>query len=100
MSGYSYSPVMRSGHVASILPVISAAGGPDAVRTDTIHDEVNAGEEMNEEIAGNAVPIGTIVSPAEQADRLERALGRAAEELIPINSFGGGVGRNGILPSA
>ena len=76
-------------HVAAIFPVVSAAGGRDAVRTDAIHHEVNAGEEMNEEIAGNAGAVGSIVSPAEQANGLEGALGRAAEELIPIDGFAG-----------
>ena len=55
---------------------------------------------MHEQVAGDARAVIAITAPAEQSLRLERDLRSAAQEAVPIDIFGRGVGRNGILPGA
>ena len=57
-------------------------------------------EQVDEEVAGDAGAVVAVIAPAEEADRLEGPLGRAAEEAVPIDVGGRGVGRDGILPGA
>ncbi len=54
---------------------------------------------MNEEVAGDSGSVIAIAAPAEQPLRLEGHFGGAAEEAVPIDIFGRGVGRYGIFPS-
>src|SRR5438045_2473718 len=61
---------------------------------------MDPGEQVDEEIAGNARPVLAIVAPPEETHRLERPLRRAPEESIPIDGLGRGVGRNRVLPRA
>ncbi len=88
------------GNVAAVFPESQAAGGVDARGSDGSHDEVHSGKQMDEQVAGDAGAIVAIAAPAEQALRFERDFGRAAEEAVPVNVFGRGVGRDGIFPRA
>ena len=93
-------PQQDVGHVAPVFPETQAAGGIDAGGANGAGDEMHAAEQVNEQVAGDAGAVIAIVTPAEQAHRLEGHFGGAPQEAIPIHGLLGGVRRNGILPGA
>jgi len=88
------------GHIAAVIPETNAAGGENAGRADGAGDEVQAGKQVNEEIAGDARSVIAITAPAEKAVGVPICFWSAALEGIPIAGVGVGVGWNGIFPSA
>src|SRR5262249_6265522 len=77
-----------------------AAGRHDACRPDRIEHEMNAGEQVHEEIPGDAGAVVAIVAPAEQTNGLERPLWRVAQETVPVHRLRRRVGGNRVLPRA
>ena len=57
-------------------------------------------EQVDEQVARDGRPVVGVVPPAEEADGIERALGRGAEEPVPVDRLGRGVGRQRVLPGA
>src|SRR4029077_2697312 len=89
------------GELAAILEVEDAAGGHRTLRgLVDAGDELNAREQVDEEIAAQALAVVFVAAPAEEANGIERDLGGVAEERVPIDSFLAGVRRNGIDPGA
>ena len=89
------------GELAAILEVEQAAGGHGALRgLVDAGDELNAGEQVNEEIAAEALAVVGEAAPAEEADGIEGDFGSVAEERVPVDGLFAGVGRNGIDPGA
>lgn len=86
------------GHIAAVVPEVGAAGGKDAFGAHGVHDVVDAGEEVDEEVARDAGAVVLIVAPTEEADGLKGALGRGADELVPIDGAGRGVVGDDVLP--
>src|SRR5215471_13131657 len=87
-------------HVAPVFPVAQAACGHDADRAIRTEDEVQAGEEMHEQIAGHPCAVIAIVTPTEEANGIEWHLRRLTNEALPINSLIGRVRGQCILPRA
>ena len=63
-------------------------------------DELDAGEQVHEQISAESLAVVGEAAPAEEADGIEGELGRVAEEGIPVDGLFTGVGRNGIDPGA
>src|ERR1035441_9296071 len=79
-------------HVAAVFPEPQATGCKHARGTLGAGCEVEAGEQVHEQVAGDTGSIVAIIAPAEHTNRLEGSLRRAAEELIPIDSGGRCIG--------
>ena len=86
--------------VAAVVPVAPAAHRGDSRRPDRAGGVVDAGEQVDEEIARDGRAVIPVVPPAEEPDRVERPLGRLAQEAVPVDRLGGGVGRDRVLPGA
>src|SRR6266850_3071121 len=87
-------------HVAPIFPVAQSTGSHDADRAIRTEHEVQAGEEMHEQITSDACAVVAIVTPTKETNRIERHLWRFTEEALPINSLCRSVRGQRILPSA
>src|SRR5262249_30630958 len=61
---------------------------------------MDAGEQMHEQIARDAGSVVAVVAPAEEPNRLERTLRRAAEEAVPVDGLRRCVRGNRVLPGA
>ena len=89
------------GKLAAIFEVVEASAGLGALGgLFRAGDEVDSGNQMDEEITAQAFAIIGVAAPAEEADGIEGALGRGAEEGVPVDGFFAGVGRNGLDPGA
>src|SRR5579859_6323215 len=74
------------GELASIFEVEEAARGHGALRRlIDAGDEVNAGEQVDEEIAAESLAVVGEAAPAEEADGIEVVGRRAADESLPID---------------
>src|SRR5262249_57811203 len=71
-----------------------------ARRPVRIEHEMDAREQMHEQVARYAGAVVAIIAPAEQTHGLEWPLRRAAEEPVPIDRLRRRVGWNRILPGA
>ena len=69
--------------------------GPSELR-----GEMQAAQQVHEQVARDAGAVVAVIAPAEQADRLERAFRCAAQEAVPIDVRGRGIGRDRVLPRA
>src|SRR5579862_5651169 len=89
------------GELTSIFEVEEAARGHGTLRgLIDAGDEVNAGEQVDEEIAAESLAVVGEAAPAEEADGIEVVGRRAADESLPIDGLRAGVRRNGINPGA
>src|SRR5580704_8146364 len=61
-------------------------------------DEVDSGNQVNEQIAAEALAVVGEAAPAEKARGIERPRRRSAKKCIPVDCLLAGVGRNGINP--
>src|ERR1700682_2007167 len=61
---------------------------------------MDAGDQVDEEVAAEAFAVIGVAPPAEEAHGIEGALGSVAEESVPVDSFFAGIGRNVIDPGA
>ena len=87
--------------VASVFPAKQSAAGLRARgRLVGSGDEVNSGEQMHEQVAGQSLAVVGEATPAEEPGRVERPLGCVSQKRIPIDSLLARVGRNGIDPGA
>jgi hypothetical protein len=59
---------------------------------------MNAGEEVDEEVAGYAGPIVPVAAPPEEPLRIEGTRRRVAEKAIPSDGLRGSVRRDRVLP--
>ncbi len=84
--------------VAAIVPVAPASHRGDPRRPDRAGGMVDAGKQVDEKIAGDGRAVVPVVPPAEEPDRVERPLGCVAQEAVPVDRLGGGVGRDRVLP--
>ncbi len=87
-------------HFPAVFPVPEATRRHDPVRPHRAHDEVQAREEVHEEIAGDAGAVVTVVAPPEDPERVEGALGRVPEIPDPIHRFLGPILGDRVLPGA
>src|SRR5580693_3038073 len=87
------------GELAAVLEVEEPAGRLRAlggrVRSG---DEVDSGNQVNEQVAAQALAVVGEAAPAEKTHRIERPLGRAAKKRGPVDRFLTGVWRDGINP--
>src|SRR5581483_2400521 len=87
--------------VATILPAEQPArrlgSGRDRVRAG---DEMNARDQMHEQVTGQPFSIIAKAAPAEESNGIERPLRRAIQECIPVDRLLTGVRRDGINPGA
>src|SRR6185295_1864587 len=81
--------------VAPIFPVTQSAGRHNANWAIRTEHEVQAGEQMHEQITGDTGTVVAIVTPTEETNGIERRLWSSPEEALPINSLRRGVGRQG-----
>src|SRR5579862_1840364 len=89
------------GEFAAVLEVVEAPAGLRALRGFVgAGDEVNAGNQVDEEIAAEAFAVVGKAAPTEEADGIEGVLGSADQERVPVNRLFAGVGRYGINPGA
>ena len=86
--------------VATVVPVPPAAHGGDPGRPDGAGGVMDPGEQVDEQVAGDGRAVVPVVPPAEEPDGVERALGRVAQEAVPVDRLGRGVGRDRVLPGA
>ena len=61
---------------------------------------MDRGEEVDEQVAGDARPVVPIAAPLEEPLRVEWALRRAAEKRLPVHGLRAGVGRDRVDPGA
>src|SRR5262249_56023795 len=71
-----------------------------ARRPVRVEHEMDAREQVHEEVARYTGAVVAVIAPAEQTHGLEGPLRRAAEEAVPIDRLLRRVGRNRILPGA
>ena len=88
------------GNVAAFLPAVQLAHGHHGRRHLRIHQVMDGGAEVHEQVGGDAAGVVLITAPAEKALEAEGALGRRPEEHFPVHCLGRGVGRNRIDPGA
>ena len=86
--------------VAAVIPVALAAHGGDPRRADRAGRMVNAGQQVDEQIAGDGRAVIPVVPPAEEPDRVERAAWGLAQEAVPVDRLRRSVGRDRVLPGA
>ena len=72
-SGSRRAPSSTSGGVAPVLPVAQTRRWPSRAWADRSRDEVQAGEEVDEQVAGHARAVVVVVAPAEEPHRARRA---------------------------
>src|SRR5580658_361528 len=89
------------GELAAILEMEESAAGLRALRRGVgAGDEVDSGNQVNEQVAAQALAVVGEAAPAEKTYRIEGPLGSAAEKRVPVDRLLTRVGRNGINPSA
>src|SRR5580704_14464259 len=87
------------GELAAVLEVEEPAARLRALGNRVgAGDEVDSGNQVNEQIAAEALAVVGEAAPAEKARGIERPLRRSAKKCIPVDCLLAGVGRNGINP--
>src|SRR5690606_8458289 len=61
---------------------------------------VYAGEQVHEQVPGDARSVILIVAPAEEADRIKRMIRRRPDKRLPVDVLRGHVRWDGVLPRA
>src|SRR5208337_4297256 len=89
----------KVGKLAAIFVVVEPAGGKRALgrRIGAGHN-VNAGEQVNEQVARQTGPVILVAAPPEKSRRIEGALGSTVEPGVPVDGLLAGVRRNRIYP--
>src|ERR1700746_13439 len=87
--------------VPAILPAEKAAGGLGALR-DRVRagNEMNPGNQVNKEVAGQAFAVVREATPAEKSDWVKRPLWRSVQKGVPVDRLFVCVRRNGVDPGA
>src|SRR5262249_53485096 len=89
------------GELTAIFEVVETAGRDRARRRFVrAGNEMDAGKQVDEEIAAKSLSIISEAAPAEETLGIERTFWRVAQEGVPVDRFLAGVGRNRIDPGA
>ena len=85
----------------SILVAVDSSGGKGADgRRIGVGDVVNTGDQVHEEIPGEARAVVLVATPGNEAASVEGPFRRVAQPSVPVNGLFVGVGRDGIDPGA
>ena len=81
------------GHIAAVLPEAQPAGGEHARGPDGAQHEVDAREQVHEQVARDAGAVVAVVAPAEQAHGIEGRFGarprKRSQSMVAGEASGG-----------
>ena len=74
--------------IPAVFPHFEVAQAEDLIGTQRTGDDMDAGEQVHDEIARGSCSIVLVVSPTKKARGVERYFGGITQEAVEVNGFG------------